>query len=75
MADKEPKIVILSRDQVPWNVLLHQILEQDGVEAVVCVVRRNGQWGTCWSNDTYGGLGLATMKLVGDVLVFINEPM
>ena len=40
------KIVALDKDKTDWRTLLHQLLENDEIESVVCVVRRNGKWET-----------------------------
>ncbi len=67
------KIVALRPGTMPWKPLLHQILERDGVEAVMLAVRVDGCWQTCWSNDTLGGLAMGAMKLFRDVSDALEE--
>lgn len=64
---------IFDRNKINWRVLLHQILERDGVEAVMCVVRIDGCWHTCWSSETLAGTAMGAMKLFNDVLNDIHE--
>jgi hypothetical protein len=66
-------IEIFDRNKINWQALLHQILEREGVDAVMCVVRVDGRWVTCWSNETLGGRALAAMKLFNDVLTDVDE--
>lgn len=67
------KIVNLNPNKIGWKPLFHQILEQEGVEAIVCIVRVDGRWCTAWSNESNGGLAMATMKLQHDVNAWIHE--
>ena len=67
------KIINLDPGQLSWETLLHQILEREGVEAVVMAVRIDDRWHTTWSNETHGGLCMAAMKLQADVLDWIHR--
>jgi len=60
-----------------WRTLLAQIADEPGTDAVVCVVRINGAWTTCWSSGEkapldLGGISMATLKLTCDVTSFIH---
>jgi len=60
------ELEIFDRNKVNWRALLHQVLEREGVEAVMCVVRIDGRWHSCWSSDTLGGEAMGAMKLFND---------
>jgi sulfur relay (sulfurtransferase) complex TusBCD TusD component (DsrE family) len=66
-------IEIFDRDKINWQALLHQILEREGVEAVMCVVCVDGRWHSCWSSETAEGKAMAAMKLFNDVLIDMHE--
>ena len=59
--------------KLSWRVLLHQILEREGVEAVMCAVKIDGRWHTAWGNEALGGLAMGAMKLFRDVSDFMEE--
>jgi hypothetical protein len=67
------KILLLDPDKLPWRVVLHRILEREGVEAVMCVVRIDDRWHTTWSNEALGGLAMGAMKLFRDVSDFLED--
>lgn len=68
-----PKITNLHPHKLGWRTMLHQMLEQDNIEAVVCVVRIDGGWRTTWCNETHGGLCMAAVKLMHDVTDWIHD--
>ena len=62
-------VVALNDDSVSVEVLLNQIAASTSpVDALVCVIRRDGRWETCWTSHVdLGNLSMATMKLLSDV--------
>ncbi len=67
------KIVHLRDNIVDWRALLHQILERDGVEAVLLAVKIDGRWTSAWSNEALGGMAMGVMKLFRDVSDALEE--
>ena len=58
---------------VPY--LLAQIGEGSEIDGLVCVVRMDGKWQTCWSTGVdLGSLSMATMKLLSDVTDEMHRP-
>jgi hypothetical protein len=55
------------------EAVLHHILQTENVEAVVCVVRRNGVWETVRGGTLdYGGLSMATIHLLHETQRLIH---
>lgn len=62
------KIAGLPGKQLPIKAVIAQILEQEKVDGLVCVVRIDGKWETTWGGDiTLGSLSMAALKLLKDV--------
>jgi hypothetical protein len=66
-------IVPLTPGKIAWRPLLHQVLECEGVEAVMMAIKIDGRWQTAWSNDALGGLAMGAMKLFRDVSDTLEE--
>lgn len=69
------KIRFINMQSVSPRALLAQIAEDEDVDAVVVIVRRNDQWCTTWSSpgiDT-GSLCMASMTLQHDVTLRMYE--
>lgn len=67
------KIENLHPNRVGWRTILHQMLERDDIEAVVCAIRINGRWETAWGNEAHSGLCMAAVKLMADVTDWIHN--
>jgi hypothetical protein len=60
-------------DKVSVPALFGQILEREGLEAVVVLVRITGCWTACWSDGvTVAGISMAALKLMGDAQNYIH---
>ena len=60
-------------DRISVPALAASIVDRDGVEAMVAVVRVDGCWECCWSSQIDGGsLSMAAMKLLYDVQRFLH---
>jgi len=61
-------IFTISDEAVSPQVLLHQVLQLEDVEAVLLAVQIKGRWHTHWtSTGTMGGLAMGAMKIWRDV--------
>ena len=69
-------VVALRESGVTVDVLISQIKEgETPVDGLVCVVRRDGCWQTCWTTGVdLGSLSMAAMKLFSDVTVEMHRP-
>lgn len=72
------KISFINMQSVSPKALLAHIAEDETVDAIVVVVRRNHQWSTTWSSPGLdsGSLCMASMALQHDVMerIYTDDP-
>lgn len=60
--------------KVAARPLLASVAESEELEAVICLVRQDGRWSTCWSSGIdMGSLCMSSMKFQNDVIAFIHD--
>ncbi|MGH9806521.1 MAG: hypothetical protein ACRD9W_04560 [Terriglobia bacterium] len=68
------KIAFLNKEVISPAVLLAQVAEREGLEAVVILVRVNGCWISCQSSSvTTAGLSMAALKLLSDAQDLMHD--
>ena len=65
-------IFTISEKAVTPQVLLHQALQRDDIEAVLMAVRIGDRWYTHWTTCALGGLAMGAMKIFRDVSDFLE---
>jgi hypothetical protein len=68
------KVAILHPETTTPSALLAQVANWEGLDGVVCMVRINDGWSTCWSSGiNLGSLSMACLKLQADVVARMHD--